>query len=315
MRSTFFLCMLVLFVAHTAFAQQRIYLAPAKLINVHPDYAESVSSLFRTYGEEGGRYIFLMPEPTDSLPAKPSMSDLFRVAEQRNADLLGKTEMNRIGETVIISFHLYDLEHGEPIWSDRMEASSPDDLLPIIKRMAGSIGTDQKASANNDIYNVTEEESQELKKVRSSTSFGLSIGGGPLLSHSLERDSPAGFGLRISNDARQLIFDIVAEAYFSDYTSYMIGLDILKPMNSKNNAPYVNGGMSFGGGTLNQNVAPQLEFDERVNSGLTLHGGGGYLLNRRANTRLFLGVRGYFSMFKIENKNPAGAMLNTTIVF
>ena len=223
---------------------------------MHEDYAKSVASLFKTYAESTGKYEFITYHPSDELSPNPSMDELYGIAQKKGATQLAVGELNRIGETVIIAFSLYEIEHGAKLWGDQMQAASPDDLLPVITRMAKSIGSEKKASQDDDIYNVTDGESQELKTVRSFTSFGIQIGGGPLLSHNLDNGSPAGFGFRVSNDARHLIFDIAAEFYFSDYNIYMIGLDVIKPFSTKNNSPYVNGGISFGGGTLNDTQVP-----------------------------------------------------------
>lgn len=97
------------------------------------------------------------------------------MAQQTNAQYYILISLNRLGETVIVSISMYKATTNEKVWWDKMKASSPDDLDPILERLAKNVGTHNKASVPVSIYGVTKYESKELRKIEHNSSFGLSL--------------------------------------------------------------------------------------------------------------------------------------------
>ena len=52
-----------------------------------------------------------------------------------------------------------------------------------------------------------------------------------------------------------------------------------------------------------------------ADNGLILFASGGLILNRHANVRLNLGLRGYYTLFKFDGEMQPGIMFNMGILF
>ena len=318
------------------FSQETIYMPYVETINIHKDYQYTVAKLFKTYVNNLDKYKIVLPQKLDSAYYKESFKESKQNAQKYNAPYFIIAELNRIGEIVIISFNMYNSQDGTEIWSGIMKADSPDDIDPVIQKFAQNIGSEKILRDESDIYNVSNYDSQELKKIHANYSLGLSIGGSfPFVD--VENKSGAGFGLLASYDNRDVIFDISGNLYFSAIDIYYLKISAKYPFWDKANTPYIDGGLGFAGisnmkkyeysdyGFINQ------EKYTKTGGGLMLFAGGGYILKRNSNVQLQLNGNIFYSAFNVDNvfqqtsnanhpeisdlNNPFGLMFNIIILF
>lgn len=346
MKKSLFIILICIFSFKLSFSQEKVYMPLVEVLNIHTDYQYTISKLFKTYVDNNGKYEILLPYKSDTVYFKETFEQSKLKAAALNTPYFVIGELNRIGETVVVVFSMYKTSDGTKIWSDLLKAQSPEDLDPIIYKLAKNIGTENKAGNDGDIYNVTEYDSKELNKINANLNFGISVGGTfPFVN--ADDKSGAGFGLMASYDVRDMIFDIGANAYFSSVDIYYMSLKLSYPFSDKRHSPYLGGGLGFGG--MNSKKEYEYEVKEKdwltgdttINtytetgtkrgSGLMLFAGGGYIINRNSNVQLRVGGDVFFSLYDVNKfrewnsnidkakiadiKNPIGIIINMTILF
>ena len=134
-----------------------------------------------------------------------------------------------------------------PIWTDRLKAANPDDFDPIIQRVARNIGTREKATSDQDIYNVTENETKLPKRKKVNSYFGIGIGGMVPLSPVVEMTP--GVNLFGMYDTQTLLIGLDANFWGmgtdNRYSYADIGISIHYPFGRKFIAPYIGGGLTY----------------------------------------------------------------------
>lgn len=332
MKTRFFKSLaLFLFSPIVLWAQQKVYMPYAEAINMHYSYQHSISRLLQSYVDENGKYQIILPaaKPGEQYNF-PTDADIKAMAQKNGAAFYLKMELNRIGENVIVSVNMYKTETGIKTWSDRLKAATPEDLDPIMKKVANNLGTIKKATDDADIYNVTQNESQLLNKKQANYGFGFSIMGGTAINN-YTTGSLAGFGIAGSYDTRNLIFDMRLNYMFSSKDSEGYGgsdtwtgsMECYYPFKSQNTTPFIGGGLgisttsadtkvsyidSYNGQTYSTNQT-------RNGSGLMLIAGGGFLINRNSNVNLRLGANLFASLYEVGNKHASGLLLKAEILF
>ena len=178
MKKSFLLLTLIFALFTTTLAQEKIYFPFFELINVHQEYQYSTSKLLKTYTDNAGKYQILLPaRPSEGNQYVESYTQTWENARNIGARYFMTGEMNALQEVMIVSVSLYNTADGQLIWSDLLKAATLDDLDPILILLSKSIGTKYKASELEDIYSVSEYDSNELKKKEANTSFGIFLGG------------------------------------------------------------------------------------------------------------------------------------------
>ena len=300
-------------------AQEKVYIPWFEVMGMHPDYQLSLTRLFRSYVESGERYTVVLPEVPENPVSLPGMEEIKALAQENGAAWFFTGELNRLSERVICTFSLYETATGNKVWSDLMRAAHPDDLDPILKRVAESMGTTQKASKVNDIYSVTDFDSRSLNQMRAQYLYGVSVGGAYPFLRDVESLFGAGFGVMASYDSRNLILDIKGEAYFSDVDFYFLSLDALYPLTDRNHTPFVLGGLGIGGMDVYFENEPiqgiYYNYDPHHSGGLLLFLGGGYIINRHSEVNLRLGARTFLPVFRVDGQYAPGVLFNATILF
>jgi hypothetical protein len=308
---------LISFFFFSSQAQEKIYMPYLEVMNIHPDYQYSTSKLFKTYIDNYKKYELILPDKYDTLGFDESFDQVKQKAIEKNCTYFIIGELNRLGDVVVITINLYNASDGKKIWQSIKKAYTPDDIDPIMEKLAVNLGK-QNQSEGEDIYSVTDYDSRELNKIGANKYFGVSIGGGGAFVSGISKNLPAGFGAVGSYDMRNMIFNIRAEMFFSDIKLYYFDINALYPFNSGKNSPFVLGGMGYGGCTMKSTKDYNIynyEYNYNSGSGLYLFGGGGYLFNRNAEVSLRFGGNFYFPLFKVDGKIPAGILFTTTLLF
>ena len=289
--------------AASIYAAERVYLAPFNMVGLNEDFGIAAERLMNAYIEDNGRYVLVNHAEDDSVMAGDRES-ANKMAVQKNCTKFITAEFTRLGENVITSFKLYDVNNESPVWSDRLKAKNPDDFDPIIQRVARNIGSKKKATDDSDIYSVTEQETKNPKKKGVSSYWGAKIMGALPLNPS-EAKMDAGLGFFVLYDARDLLFGL-------DWTSSNLGedkgkttlvdlsLSVYYPFLTTNITPYAGGGLAY---SWRSNYTPPDRYgdsSEQTKSGLSLDLGGGVIFNRASRVMFIAQVTYFIDFFETE---------------
>ncbi|MBP5247430.1 MAG: hypothetical protein J6Z31_06175 [Fibrobacter sp.] len=330
--------LLVTAMVASVFASERVYMPLFELVNIHDDYQYATSKIFQRYAAKDGRYEVVIPNQTDSLQAQPSKAEVQKIASSKGCTKFILADLTRLGETVVVTVSLYGTQSGNLLWSDAMKAANPNDLDPILERMAKNIGTENVASKTDDIYTVTQKEETKLRKKRANKSFGFGIMGFTMLNNPGPRFQP---GLEIfwSYDSRNIFFQIDGSFNFysdsEDYTrtdyygeSYKysidettvnlsLGLSGYYPLFDGNTTPFLGGGLSFTS-TIVEYSSDYYYYDEPEDdskTGLWVRLGGGILFNRTSTVTFRIRAEYAFSTYKVDHHIMHGPQVGLEIGF
>lgn len=314
-------CLLVMMCGFciVAKSQETVYIPNPEINGLKQDFKSATLNLLKAYIEETNRYkVITQPKADTNYYAHDNLPQISILAQQANAQYYALTSLNRLGETVIVSISLYKATTNEKVWWDKLKASSPDDLDPILERLAKNIGTPNKASVPVSIYGVTKYESKELRKIQHNSSFGLSLSQWVFFNN-LSKDPATGVALNWSYDSRNIIADIVAEyAFNTNLDIYGLAFNVIRPFKSTNASPYLDAGAMFGGTTSSyKQVSPlAVPYSETSSAGgLLLHAGGGYLFNRNAAAQIRVQADLVHGFYKVNDKTTTGIVIKLLMLF
>lgn len=312
------LLLVCFFFALPALAQEKVYMPFFEVINMNQGYQYATSKLLKSYLTEDGRYDLVLPAKTDSNYSEASPDITKAMAVEVGAKYYLTGELNRIGETVIVTINMYTTVDGARVWFDKMKANSPDDLDPIMQRFAKHLGTDKKAGADgDDIYSVTAYDAKALKKVQSNFYYGFSIGAVGW-AVSIPKEVLSGLGVSTTYDTRKLLIDLTGQAYWGDKSSvYMASIETYYAYKDQKTTPFIGGGLALANTAVIERVVynspySSYESSNRLsNGGLMLLAGGGYLFNRTGNVALRVTGNAIFGLYEV-NSEPSYSSFNST---
>jgi len=209
------------------FSQSKLYLPNFEVIGLHESFQQSASNIFNGYMLKNKKYNVVFDQ---SVIHDYSIENLQKNAHSKNCDYFIKNNLNALGDLIIVNISLYETETSTLVWSDILKAKSLEDLDPVFYRFSKVIGTENKASDETDIYDVSEYESAELKRYEANSNFGIFIGGAYTFLNNVEHNTSEGFGMILSYDARDYILEARGELFFSEINHYSFNIDILKPL-------------------------------------------------------------------------------------
>ncbi len=314
MKKTMFKIVMALSLMLTSalWAVDKVYLAPVGITGLHQDYSIASSKLMKAYIEDDGRFILVVGSDADSVTSE-NQERINQIAKDKGCTKFIISEFTRLGENVILSFKLYNVDNEAPIWSDRLKAKDPDDFDPIIQRVARNIGTKKKAANDDDIYTVTDQETKTLKRKGVSSYVGLGIGG--YMTVQPEVQVLPGFSLFCMYDAQVIFFGADFNMYGVDGDAsieyYDGDLAVYYPFGSKAVTPYVGGGIAYSVTEYkNYDDDYYYDYDSFEKSGLSAFVGGGVLFNRSSRVLFDIQVKYLFNMYKNQivetQKNAKG---------
>jgi hypothetical protein len=300
---------LSIFTFLSANAQKKVFMPWFETINLKADFKVSTTKLLKGYMENTGKYQVVNQSANDTIVYNMDELETAKTAaKDKGAQYLVMGTLNRLGEMVIVNIQMFDVNTGTKVWFDQLKALTPDDLDPILQRVGQNIGSEFKATTTDDIYSVTNQETQELKKKESNNSFGIGINGITLMGNQSSSSPLAGISLNWSFDARDYIFDI-KPFWTANKERNLIGisLEMNKPFHSKGNTPFLGGGVSFS----RTDVTPLPDYSgvSNISSsgyGLMLIAGGGYIFNRTGSTSVRVSanyMQGFYDVTTGSNYN------------
>lgn len=283
-----------LIIGFSSYAQTNkvVYIAWFETNNLKRDFQFVSPKLLKGYINQGIRFEAIVPAYGDSLSGSwLDKSDIQKKANEKNASYYILGTLTRLGETVIVDISLNETASGKRIWSDKLRANGPDDLDPIMQRVALAIGTENTSTKEGDIYNVSSFESKELKKQQANYSFGASVGS--MIGFKAYSEMMAGASFVGSYDNRTMMLNFRGSYYgmgSEGSAYYSFGLEVLRPFKKESNSAFLTGGLQIAGydwWAPYYNPKSNISGTSTINySGMVLNLGGGYLVGRTSSAQL-----------------------------
>ncbi len=228
-----------------------------------------------------------MISPGEPLAAELGVAEASVRGKAVGCELVVATHLTHLESLVRIRVTVYRVATGDLLFTDNLSTTGgPDQLDPVLKRLAAAITTGKRSADSAEIDTVTQGESNAYLKQTASKVFGLKLGMLAPLSRPAGRD-PAiapSLGVFWLYDARNFLAEAFIDFATQDaLAAFNIGIGVYHPFEQGSTTPYIGGGIAwsavnFGGGGQN---------------GLRLHGAAGMLLGRLSTVQ-FRGEVGYF---------------------
>jgi opacity protein-like surface antigen len=286
-------------------------LIPGEGVNVHPDFVNVALVLLEQHLVEQG--VTVIRGTAESNP-----QDFL----SQGADGWVRFSIVRMGETAKVTLQAFGAD-GMPTGACSMTAGSPDDMDNVAARLVRSILTGKGSREGETIYDVTEQEQEQLKKKRSTMYYGLKINGVTAFTSPLsEEPLKYGFGFYGLYDPRIFLaelwtnFTFGSGDGFSEF-SWELGVSGYYPFSETNFCPYVGGGLAMA--TRTATVAaddPDGSWDNEADStwsGLSVSAAAGVLFGRTSDVLLRAELRFFADTFKVAGDPSTGLMYTMSI--
>lgn len=173
------MCIAALLVPRLARAQDSLALLPLTGNGIDDADLRTVYLLLQSEIRQSESY-YLIPEAvvTSLMPAG-GCEESVCAAELGAAAGAGKAaygSLNRLGEKIIYSYGLVDVQTKQPLVTDQMTAHRIEDLDQVVKRVALSLVQQIPAEKTVEIGLVTKQESIEPNSRKASSSWGIEFG-------------------------------------------------------------------------------------------------------------------------------------------
>ena len=271
-------------------AADRVALLPATGANVHDGHLAAATDVLRSQLERTGRFEVVLAAAPDGR-AEPTSADAAAAARAANAALAVTLRISRLGESAAVRLAAYRPD-GSSAHVDELGAGSPDDLEPVLRRLARGLAEGRPARALAEVDSVTERESDPYLKYAATQVFGVRLGAAFLMDRADGGSEPAdvaGGGIFWLYDARSFLADVSFDVHAGDGRRLVaLGLGFYRPFGKGNVAPYLGGGVGYhwtdtGGGGA---------------SGLALRAAGGLLVGRLSSVQVRLEAGYHVSLFE-----------------
>jgi hypothetical protein len=277
---------------------ERVALLPATGSNVHAEHLVAATDVFRAHLERTGRFqVAIVPSPAPE-GVEASFAQAAEVARTAGADLAVTLRVSRLGANAHVRMGAYRPD-GSVAHVDELVAATPDDLDPVLQRLAKGFAEGRPARTVAEVDTVTQKEAEAYKKMQATNVFGLRLGGAMIMNRAgADEDSgtAAGLGIFWLYDARSYLADVGLD-YFGGEGGHLfsIGLGAYYPFSRGNTSPYLGGGLAYS----------FVETGGDGGSGLALRAGGGVLFGRLSNVQIRADISFWINTFS-EETDPAG---------
>jgi hypothetical protein len=289
-------------------AADAIALLPATGSNVHEGHLSAATDVLRGHLERTGRFVVtLVPSPA---PAGQEASALQagEVARASGTSLAVSVRVARLGATASVRLGAYRPD-GSAAHLDELSAAGPDDLDPVLRRLALGLAEGRPARLLAEIDSVTEKESDPYLKYVATNVFGLRLGNAFLMNRAFPAGtmhSAAGGGIFWLYDARSFLADLAFDLHGGeDDRLVSLGIGFYRPLSTANFAPYVGGGVAYQWVSTGGDGA----------SGLALKAAGGAVFGRLSTVQIRMEVGYAIGLFQEEvggrdGRVPHGPLLS-----
>jgi hypothetical protein len=274
--------------------QPRVAVLPMSGVNIHPGYLEAARDIFKDHLMSTGRF-YVIGVPGHPPDHEYTPEEALERGRSVQADLVVTTHLVHLSGTARIRVTVLRVSDGSIAHTDSMTtAGGPDDMDPVLKRLAAGFASGKPVSQTGEIDSVTQKESDAYLKQTATKVFGLRLAAGvPFGRPSGKTAATTGLGLFWLYDARDFMAEIWGDFFVSSTvqtTMFDIGIGGYYPFSRRNVTPYVGMGAAWSSVRMGGNGA----------SGVRLHGALGMLVGRLWSVQC-RGELGYFVNLFGEN--------------
>ncbi|HXU81931.1 MAG TPA: hypothetical protein VN914_11080 [Polyangia bacterium] len=285
--------------------QQKVAVLPMSGVNIHAGYLEAARDIFKDHLMGTGRfYVIGVPgHPPDHEYLPNEAVDLGKTVL---ADLVATTHIVHLSGTARVRLTVFRVSDGSIAHTDGLTtAGGPDDLDPVLKRLAVGFATGKPVAQTGEIDSVTQKEADPYLKQTATRVFGLRLAAAvPFGRASGDTSSATGLGLFWLYDAR----DFMAEIWIDFFTSsaerthmFDVGMGGYYPFSKKNFTPYLGAGAAWSASTLGGDGASGL----RINPAFGLLMGRLWSVQVRAELGYFFNLYGEKASYTGVTPQPA----------
>jgi hypothetical protein len=268
-------------------ATTKLAVLPVSGVNIHQGYLEAARDLLKDHLMSTDRFA-VVTVSGQALDHEYTPQEAVDLGRPSGAELVLVTRIVHLSGTSRVRLTAFRSSDSFMVHSDSMVTSGgPDDLDPVLHRLAVAFATGKPVAQTSDIASVTQHEADPYIKQTATRVFGLRLGA--LIPFNRPVGDPAtatGLGLFWLYDAR----DFMAEAWVDfyrgssqDITAFDVGIGGYYPFTRRNVTPYVGAGAAWS--AFSQGTASA--------SGLRLNTAAGVLVGRLWTVQ-FRAELGYF---------------------
>jgi hypothetical protein len=286
--------------------------------NVHAGHVSAANQLLALYLAESGLGQIIKPTGDGARSQLWTIADAQAQALRDKSELFVLGSIIRVGTRVKIALQLYETATANRIYGDSLNAGAPEDVDPVMKRLARSLATRKAGAKAPDLDEVTMHEEAIYRKRIATHYFGLSVGatagfGGPL------KEDPivSGFGTYWLYDNRNMLLDVTAAFGFGDSIPVTFGLDlgVHYPFTRADITPYVGAGAGFTVATVKTGQNEYGEDNVETGRGLDVWAGLGYLVGRQSTVHFKADLKYVVNLFKLSGAITHGLRFSVGIGF
>jgi hypothetical protein len=296
-----------------------VVVLPATGSNIHPGHLAAATDVLRVQLERAG--LRVLPVPAGSSTAQePTPEQAGAAAERAGAAWAVTLRIARLGTNAVCRVGSY-LPGGRLSRADELTASSPEDLEPVLRRLALSLVTGRPARELAELETVTEREADPFLKYVATHYFGIRLGAffareqGGTDPHTASLN---GGGIFWLYDARWFIAEVSVDLQTKgeDDSIFGVGIGAYYPFTRGNVAPYLGGGLAYS--WVEHSVPGAQPADGK---GISFRAGGGLIVGRLSTVHFRIDGGFWFDAFQSVEKGSGashrywGPQLNLGLAF
>ena len=227
---------------------QKAALLPVSGTNIHPGYLEAARDTLKDHLLATGRYQAITV-PGEPGTVEASAEQAAQRGREVGADLAVVLHLSRLSSHGRVRMVVYQVGTGAFVHADSMAvAGGPDDLDPVLQRMAIGLATGKPASQTADIESVTQKDADPLRKQVATKMFGVRLGAIVATNRPGDLDSTTlpGVGVFWLYDARSFLGEVALDLYTADSSNnFSVSIAGYYPFSGSNLTPYLGTSASY----------------------------------------------------------------------
>lgn len=284
-----------------ALAGEVIALLPVTGANVDAGTLEAARDVFRGHLERTGREVRLAD---GDAVREPSGAEAGAAARAAGAGRAAVVRLSLLGSVLRARLSVYDLS-GRQVHADDLPAGTPNDVDPVLQRLAQGYASGGKAAASAEIDTVTDKEAQKQNRVAATSAFGVRLGGFTPTNPSGLKTGVGG-GIFWLYDARSFLVDVTFDGWAGDgFHEVAGGFGAYVPFTKGNLAPYAGGGLRYG----------TTRFLGSWGNGLQANVAGGVLVGRLSTVQIRGEVSWFYDLYTNAGEKRHGLLWSAGVAF